>query len=413
MNWILPTPRGIVFSLAAIGAVGVALINVGLGTALAAASLMGMVFASFLMALFSLYGFSVTRSPCHDGERGAELNMPLVIRNRGFFFRQAVVVSEKIPFAPDGIFRCVLPPMRPRSQVLFERWVPARRRGFFDLKYVTLIGGDPAGLFSRFRSYRLPAEVMVGPEIIKLGQLPMHLEGRAILSPEGRPLGVSGSGQEFFGIREYRPSDELRFIHWKSTAAKRKLMVKEFEAGSLDQVTVILDTERKYVGADHEENNFEFLLKIAGSIFANLSEMYCRVQFITFTAGGEKLRIRGDASGIYPEILNALAIVQPGKGRLDELLDYGLELIYPNSIFYCLTMSEDEMISSQLEEFTANHIEVRWIMAPRNYFPIIDPELPRVIRKALPEAASGILKPQVVNFNTNLNELLCHDQSEY
>ena len=191
------------------------------------------------------------------------------------------------------------------------------------------------------------------------------------------------------------------------------MMVKEFEAGSLDQVTVILDTERKYVGADHEENNFEFLLKIAGSIFANLSEMYCRVQFITFTAGGEKLRIRGDASGIYPEILNALAIVQPGKGRLDELLHYGLELIYPNSIFYCLTMSEDEMISSQLEEFTANHIEVRWIMAPRNYFPIIDPELPRVIRKALPEAASGILKPQVVNFNTNLNELLCHDQSEY
>lgn len=412
MNWILPTPRGIVFSLAAVGAIGVALINVGLGTALAAASLVGMVAASFLLALFSLYGFRVERSPSYDGERGTELNMPLVIHNRGFFFRQAVVVSEKIPFAPGGVFRCVLPPMRPRSRIAFERWVPARRRGFFDLKQVVLIGGDPAGLFSRFRRYRLPAEVMVGPEIVRLTELPVHLEGRAILSPEGRPLGISGSGQEFFGIREYRPSDELRFIHWKSTAAKRRLMVKEFEAGSLDQVTVILDSEKKHVGADPEENNFEFLLKIAGSIFSSLSDMYCRVQFITFTAGGEKLRIRGDASSVYSELLNALAVVQPGRGRLDELLDYGLELIYPNSIFYCLTMSENPMISAQLEEFAANHIEVRWIMAPRSYFPIIDPELPRVIRKALPEPEEGTLKPQVVNFNTNINELLCHEQSE-
>jgi uncharacterized protein (DUF58 family) len=412
MNWILPTPRGIVFSLAAVGAVGVALINVGLGTALAAASLVGMVVASFLLALFSLYGFRVERVPSHDGERGTDLNMPLAIRNRGFFFRQAVVVSEKIPFVPGGVFRCVLPPMRPRSKIIFDRHVPARRRGFFDLKRVTLIGGDPAGLFSRFRHFRLPAEVMVGPEVVRLSELPVHLERRAILSPEGRPLGVSGSGQEFFGIREYRPSDELRFIHWKSTAAKRKLMVKEFEAGSLDQVTVILDSEKKHVGVDPEENNFEFLLKIAGSIFAGLSDMYCRVQFITFTAGGEKLRIRGDASSIHTELINSLAIVQPGAGRLDELLDYGLELIYPNSIFYCLTMSENAMISAQLEEFAANHIEVRWIMAPRGYFPVIDPELPRVIRKALPEPEGCMLKPRVVNFTTNINELLCHETGE-
>ncbi len=413
MIWILPTPRGIVFSLAAVGAVGVALINVGLGTALAAASLVGMVCASFLMALFSLYGFRIRRAPCNDGQRGTGLNMPLVVSNRGFFFRQAVVVSERIPFAPGGLFRCVLPPMRPRQEIIFDRQVPTRRRGFFELKYITLIGGDPAGLFSRFKTYRLPAEVMVGPEIVKLDDLPMHLEGRAILSPEGRPLGISGHGQEFFGIREYRPSDELRFVHWKSTAAKRKLMVKEFEAGSLDQVTVILDTEARHVGRDPEENNFEFLLKIAGSIFANLSEMYCRVQFITFTAGGDKLRIRGDASGIYSELLNALAIVQPGQGKLDELLDYGLELIYPNSIFYCLTMGESEMISEQLEEFTANHIEVRWILAPKKYFPVIDPEQPRVIRKALPAFEGSLLKPQAVNFNTDINELLCHEQGEY
>lgn len=412
MNWIMPTPRGVFFSLAAVGAVGVALINVGLGTALAAASLVGIVCTSFLMALFSLYLVEVKRAPGSDGNRGCNLNMPLVIRNRSYFFTQAIIVSEKIPFAPGGLFRCVLPPMKPRETVNFSRRVPVTRRGFFDLKKIMLMSGDPAGLFYRFRRFRLPAEIMIGPEIVRLDGLPLLLEGHAILSPEGRPLGISGAGQEFFGIREYRPSDELRFIHWKSTAAKRKLMVKEFEAGSIDQVTVILDCETRFIGKDKEENNFEFLLKIAGSIFAHLSEMYCRIQFITFDANGDKIRIRGDASGVYQEILSALSIIQPGKGRVEELLEFGLNLIYPNSIFYCLTMSESKMLSEQLEEIAANNIEVRWIMAPQEYFPIIDPEQPRVIRRALAEINHGLIKPKVVNFDTGINEVLCHGQGE-
>lgn len=411
MNWILPTPRGVFFSLAAVGGIGVALINVGLGTALAAASLTGIVLSSFFIALFSLYFIKIERSPGRDGNRGSTLPMPLVITNHGIFFRQALVVSEKIPFAPGGLHRCAAPPLKPREKILFNRNVPIMRRGFFSLQNIVLIGGDPAGLFARRRTFKIPTEVMISPEIVELRDLPLQVQGRSILSPEGRPLGISGQGQEFFGIREYRPSDGLRFIDWKSTASKRKLMVKEFEAGSIDQITLMLDCEAKLTGRDREESNFEFLTKIAASIFHNMSELYCRVQFIGFDQNGKRIRVRGEASGVYQEVMDALSTIEPGKGKLTELLDEAPNLIYPDSIFYCLSMSENATIRKQLEELAANRIEVRWIFAPREYFPIIDPEQPRVIKKAVPEQSGGWLKPLTVNFNTKLREALCREQN--
>lgn len=411
MNWILPTPRGVFFTLAAAGGIGVALVNVGLGTALAAASLVGIVLASFLSALFSLYFIKVERAPSHDGSRGNDLPMPLVISNHSIFFRQAMVISEKIPFAPGGIHRCAVPPLKPRQKLLFQRQVPVIKRGFYSLKKIVLIGGDPAGLFARRRVFKISSNVMITPEITGLGDIPLQVKGRSILSPEGRPLGISGQGQEFWGIRKYRPCDELRFIHWKSSASKQKLMVKEFEAGSIDQITIMLDCENVLTGRDREESNFEFLVKIAASLFHNLSELYCRVQFISFDRNGGHIRIRGDASSVYEEIMNALSVVGPCRGKLVELLSEAANYIYPNSIFYCLSMSENATIRELLEEIETNRTDVRWIFAPRDYFPIIDPEQPRVIKNAVPEFSGGWLKPLPVNFSTNLREVLCNEQS--
>ena len=411
MNLILPTARGIVFLFVTAGSAGVALVNVGLATALTASSLCGILFSSFILALFSLYGIEVKRVPNRDGERGRRVFLPVTLINRTRRYRQSVIIREKCPFVEGGTNNFPVPPLGPKEELIVDRWMPAASRGYYKLRKITLIGGDPAGLFSRRRTFLLTGAVMIYPEIASLTWLPIKIHKRAMPAVEGRLLGVSGQGPERFGIRGYRSYDEVRFIHWKASASKRHLMVKEFEANTVDEVNILLDAESASIGTDPNDSNFEFLIKTASSITSYLAEMYCRLQFITHGPGNTIIRLRGDAAGVKTKIISALAVLEPQKVPLIELLDGELEHIFANSIFYCLTMSEPDSLQYRFEGLMERGIEIRWIYAPKEYFPmIIEPDVPRKIKKGKVKInLSGAVSPYVATFETDVSGMLRND----
>ena len=408
MNLILPTPRGTVFLFVTAGSVLVALVNVGLATALTASSLTGIVVSSFLLAMFSLYGLEIKRVPNQDGERGRRVFMPVTLVNRTRRYRQSIIIREKCSFVEGGRNNFPAPPLAPGEELIVNRWMFAASRGYYKMKTITLIGGDPAGLFCRKRTFTLPGAVMIYPEIVPLTWLPIKLRKREMPAVEGRLLGTSGQGQEFFGVRGYRSYDEVRFIHWKASASKRCLMVKEFEANTVDEVNILLDAELSSIGLDPNDSNFEFLLKTASSITAYLAEMYCRLQFITHGPAGTVIRLRGDAAGVKTKIINSLAVLEPQKVPLIELLDGELEHIYANSILYCLTMSEPDNLHQRFEALMERGIEIRWIYAPKEYFPvIIEPDEPRKIKKGKVKTSShGAVSPYVATFETDVSGML-------
>jgi uncharacterized protein (DUF58 family) len=410
MLLIFPTSRGWVFIFAALGSLAIALVNIGLATALTASCLVGFVASSFLLALFSLFRVEVKRGANIDGVKGSKVLLPVVVKNHSFRYRQSMIIREKCPFAPSGKFNSAVPPLAPHEEIVIERQVPAVKRGKYDLKRMTLIGGDPAGLFYRRRHFNIQAEVVIFPEIVTLPWLPLSLKRKAMPEAEGRPLGISGQGQEFFGIREYRHSDEIRFIHWKATAAKKTLMVKEFEANTIDQVTIVLDTFQKDIGIAPEDNNFEFLIKTTASIINYLAELYCRINFITITGPDILIHEMGDSASMNLQVINHLANLTPGKVMMQDLLGDAMDLVPPSSIFYCLSMSEPDDMQKSLEMLLERDIDVRWLYAPKQYFPPIDPEKPRVIKKGKVKVkGNGAVPPILATFKTDIAGVLKND----
>ena len=213
-----PTARGFLLILMTVGTVGVALVNVGLATALAASIFCSLLAASFLLAQFSLYRIRIERRPNSDGFFGTEVALPLLVTNRTFLFRQPMVITEKCEFAPGGVLHAAVPPLGPGESLLLNRTCIAEKRGCTRLLEVKVSGGDPAGLFRRTRKFRLPGEIQIYPGTVRLDSLQLQAESNPMPSFDGRPLGQSGHGQEFFGVRPYRPGDEIRFIHWKGSA---------------------------------------------------------------------------------------------------------------------------------------------------------------------------------------------------
>jgi uncharacterized protein (DUF58 family) len=115
-------------------------------------------------------------------------------------------------------------------------------RGAFLLGPTVITSGDPFGIFSK--SKEIPGEktLIILPYMVRLN----HFPGPAGRLPGGRALRKKSLEVTPYaaGVREYIPGDPLSRIHWRTTARKDKLMVKEFEQDPHADVWIMLDCQR-------------------------------------------------------------------------------------------------------------------------------------------------------------------------
>lgn len=119
-------------------------------------------------------------------------------------------------------------------------------RGHYEIAHVKLIGSDILGLFRTQRHLRITAEekvtLQVAPGVLTLtggltrmgsgpGKRPGELEARLRV----------GNGEDLRGTRPYAPGDDLRRVHWKSTARAGELVVKEHHERGRDVSAVVWD----------------------------------------------------------------------------------------------------------------------------------------------------------------------------
>ena len=122
-----------------------------------------------------------------------------------------------------------------------EGWAEVRvvgpvRRGPVGVRGLTLERGDPLGFFTH-HSPGVDAELgLVLPRFAALAARPHVRELEAsVAAPR------AGSGTEMFGVREYRPGDPLRRIHWRSSARHGELIVREFEPPGVQTLGIFCD----------------------------------------------------------------------------------------------------------------------------------------------------------------------------
>ena len=115
------------------------------------------------------------------------------------------------------------------------------QRGVFSLGPTEIVSGDLFGLFPVSR--RMPSE---GSLLV----YPMMVDVHAFPSPPGLLPGGEALRRRTHqvtpnaaGVREYVPGDPLNRIHWRSTARRDELIVKEFELDPMAQIWMFLDAE--------------------------------------------------------------------------------------------------------------------------------------------------------------------------
>ena len=110
------------------------------------------------------------------------------------------------------------------------------RRGPVGASGWTIVTSDPLGVW---RGRRRCADKEVTLVLPRFTSLAGRVEVRELETSVPSPR--AGGGSEMFGVREYRPGDSLRRIHWRSTARHGELVVREYEPPGLRVLGIMVD----------------------------------------------------------------------------------------------------------------------------------------------------------------------------
>ena len=116
------------------------------------------------------------------------------------------------------------------------------QRGRFQLGPMIIGSSDPFGLFPIEQAIPSQQHIIVLPFIAPIRAFPLlsgRLPGGEALRQRTHQITPNAST-----VRDYVPGDSLGRIHWKSTARRSRLMVKEFELDPLAEIWIILDAVR-------------------------------------------------------------------------------------------------------------------------------------------------------------------------
>jgi len=133
-------------------------------------------------------------------------------------------------------------------------------RGRYAFEEVRVEIADPFELERVTVSLPTPGALLVYPRLVRLDRLFSESGTR---SHDGRRLLLHRpSGFELHGVREYEQGESLRRVHWRSTARRGQLMVKELEDAPRDEIAVLLDADAASVVGQ----SFDVQVRAAGSI---------------------------------------------------------------------------------------------------------------------------------------------------
>ncbi|MEU6784865.1 DUF58 domain-containing protein [Nonomuraea angiospora] len=179
--------------------------------------------------------------------------------------------------------------------------LPTRRRGETPVGPLLLDRTDPFGLARRSIAYGRTDLLLVRPRTVPLA--PPHAGRRRQLDGLDSRSAPNGA-ISFNGLRDYVIGDDLRHVHWRSTARTGVLMVKELTDVNLPSTVTVLDTRHSSYEGDDE---FELAVDVAASVACAVTRDRFPVRLLT--GAGELLHARG-GPGETEEVLDRLAVVE-------------------------------------------------------------------------------------------------------
>jgi uncharacterized protein (DUF58 family) len=238
---------------------------------------------------------------------GGSSRVELALVNRAK--RHSPVLGVRDPFDGGARWaRFLVAPLAPGELARAAYRLPTEQRGVYELGPLSVRLSDPFGL-AAVSSVAAPVTgLTVYPKIDTIAPLPTAT-GDDPLAGEDHPQGLAGAGDDFYALRPYVRGDDLRRVHWPSTARTDELMIRQDEMPWQGRATIVIDLRSSTTTPEA----IELLLSAAASLVTAGWRRSSLLRLVT-TSGYDSGFAEGHAH--VEAILEQLARAGAGAGSM-------------------------------------------------------------------------------------------------
>jgi uncharacterized protein (DUF58 family) len=241
---------------------------------------------------------------------GATIRVDVTAHNLARAKSPPLYLEDAAPSALGGTMRFSVPSLGAdeRESASIERRVVKRGRYTLGPMHARLV--DPFGLAEIHHQAAPEAKLIVYPAIESLqeGSPPEERQGG------GRSLvqRLATSGDDFYAVRGWQDGDDMRMVHWRSTARHGEIMIRQDEIRPFPRATVFADTRGALHRGSGAHDSLEWAISAAASISWELARQGFALRMATPDAGPGGARWGREATD---PILTSLALARPSPAR--------------------------------------------------------------------------------------------------
>jgi uncharacterized protein (DUF58 family) len=211
---------------------------------------------------------------------GTPATVDLALTNQGRMPAGLLLLEDRIPYVLGHRPRFVVDRVSPNWRRTVSYQVKSDVRGLYQIGPLMLTVADPFGLVETTRLFAESQQLLVTPKVQSLPTVRLGADRAG--SGENRPRAIAAAGEEDATVREYRDGDDLRRVHWRSTARRGSLMVRREEQPWQSKCALFLDARTGSHAGHGPSSSLEWSVSAAASIGLDL----IRRGYVTTMLGG-------------------------------------------------------------------------------------------------------------------------------
>jgi uncharacterized protein (DUF58 family) len=212
---------------------------------------------------------------------GQPAEVVLELENVSYLPTGLLLLEDDLPYTLGGRPRFMLDRVRPGTPRRVRYPVRSDVRGRYRVGPLRLRLTDPFGLVELTRSFTATDRLTVVPAVQPLPAV--NLSGAWHAGGDSVSRAVAVRGEDDAATREYRHGDDLRKVHWRSTARVGKLMVRREERPWQSTATLLLDSRAAAHRGDGPGSSFEWAVSAAASIGVHLGRLGYTLRLLSDT----------------------------------------------------------------------------------------------------------------------------------
>jgi len=275
------------------------------------------------MVLLALRRLSVSRRLPRRIQAGESLHVRIGIANGrrqlgAWLLRARDRITYRNGQGDGGIPPTAVDVAVPLVEPAGETWVSYRahltRRGLYEFGPITVSTRFPLGLLECSRRFDARQELIVCP---RLGRMTAEWDRLTQGGPTGTQAALARQGlteDEFHGLREWRPGDSRRWVHWRTSARLSTLSVKQFERKRHRSLALLLDLRMPARPTETDRVRLELVVSIAATALTDIARQ--GLARVTLAIAGARPGCWSGAASprFVDELIDRLAAVEGGSG---------------------------------------------------------------------------------------------------